>query len=131
MPDDNPAPPVPLYNWDTIPSFDYGGITVRGFRGSNVAIGYSHLYPGTEMKPPHTHDIEQIFMILQGRVKLHVGDQIHDCRPGSIVLIPPHVEHWVEPPSPEDGVAINLDIFSPIREDFLKLTTYQTEQFAD
>jgi hypothetical protein len=46
------------------------------------------------------------------------------------VLIPPHVEHWVEPPSAEDGVAINLDIFSPIREDFLKLTAYQTEQFA-
>jgi len=65
---DNP-PDVPIYNWETIPSFDYDGITVRGFRSSNVAIGYSQLRPGTPMKPPHTHDIEQIFMILEGRIK--------------------------------------------------------------
>lgn len=127
---DNP-PQVTIYNWETIPAFDYDGITVRGFRSSNVAIGYSHLRPGTPMKPPHTHDIEQIFMILQGRVKLHIGEAVHDCGPGTVVRIPPHVEHWVEPPAPEDGVAINLDIFSPIRPDFLALTKYQTEKFDE
>ena len=119
---------APLYNWDTIPAFDYGGIPVRGFRGSNAAVAYSERHPNTPMKPPHSHDFEQIFMILKGRVTLHVGDQVHDCRAGSIVLIPANVEHWVDPPREEDGVAINLDIFSPIRADFEKLTAYQTDE---
>lgn len=123
----DPSPSVPLYNWADIPAFDYDGISVRGFRSSHAGIAYSELRPGTPMKPPHTHDFEQIFMILKGRVKLHVGDRVHDCSPGSIVLIPPHVEHWVEPPSEEDGVAVNLDIFAPIRSDFEGLTRYQTD----
>jgi mannose-6-phosphate isomerase-like protein (cupin superfamily) len=122
---------VPLYNWDTIPAFDFDGIKVRGFRSSHAAIAYSVLRPNTPMKPPHTHDFEQIFMLLEGRVKLHVGSQVHDCGPGSIVLIPPHVEHWVEAPSEEDGIAINLDFFSPIRDDFFAITKYQTDSFMD
>lgn len=125
MTEDN-APDAPLYNWETIPAFDYDGIPVRGFRGDNVGIAYSELHPGAKMKPPHSHDFEQIFMILKGRVRLHVGDRVHECGPGSIIRIPPNVEHWVEPPRKEDGVAINLDVFSPIRADFEMLTAYQS-----
>lgn len=128
MSDQSSGADVPVYNWDTIPVFDYDGITVRGFRSSSAALAYSHLRPGTPMKPPHTHDFEQVFMLLQGRVKLHVGDAVHDCGPGTVVLIPPHVVHWVEAPREEDGVAINLDVFAPVRPDLFKLTAYQTDK---
>ncbi|MCR9220975.1 MAG: cupin domain-containing protein [Alphaproteobacteria bacterium] len=121
---------VPVYNWADIPAVAYGDIPVRGFRGDGVGVAYSELHPGAEMKPPHSHDFEQIFMILQGRVRLHLAEEVHECGPGTVVRIPPGVEHWVEAPRPEDGVAINLDIFAPVREDFAGLTAYQTDRFA-
>jgi quercetin dioxygenase-like cupin family protein len=91
-------------------------------------ISYAELHP--DLQPnPHSHEVEQIFMLLKGRVKLHVGDQVFDMVEGSVVRIPPHTVHWSEPPRPEDGVAINLDVFSGIREDQRELVRYQTDRF--
>jgi quercetin dioxygenase-like cupin family protein len=120
----------PVYNLNDIPSREMRrGIIQRVFRGDQVAIGYNQLHPGMATNP-HSHDFEQIFILLEGRVKLHVGDDVHQCEAGSIVRIPPHTEHWAEPPLPEDGVALNMDIFSPIREDYYALTDYQTDKFG-
>lgn len=122
---------VPLYNWEDMPTrVPRQGIVQRGFRGNKVMISYAELHP--DMTPnPHSHDVEQIFMILKGRVKLHVGDQVFDMTEGSIVRIPPNVVHYSEPPRPEDGVAINMDIFSAIREDHHELIAHQTDQFDE
>lgn len=123
------AKSVPAYNWKNIPSRELRrGIVQRVFRGNEVAIGYNLLHPGMATSP-HSHDFEQIFMLLEGRVKLHVGDEVHDCEPGTVVRIPPHTTHWAEPPAPEDGIAVNMDIFAPIREDYFELTEYQTDKF--
>ena len=120
---------VPAYNWKSIPSRELRrGIVQRVFRGNEVAIGYNLLHPGMDTNP-HSHDFEQIFLLLEGRVKLHVGDEVHDCEAGTVVRIPPHTMHWAEPPAPEDGVAVNMDIFAPIREDYYELTEYQTDEF--
>ena len=120
---------ITTYNWNSIPKrVAREGIIQRGFRGSKTLISYAELHPN--MTPmPHSHEAEQIFMILKGRVKLHVGDQVFNMEEGSIVRIPPYVEHWSEPPNPDDGVAINMDIFSSIRPDQYDLLTYQTEKF--
>lgn len=120
---------VPVYNLNELPARELRqGIVQRVFRGNNVAIGYNLLHPGMATNP-HSHDFEQLFLLLKGRVRLHVGDQVHDCKEGTIVRIPPHTEHWAEPPKPEDGVAVNMDIFAPIREDYFELTAYQTDKF--
>ena len=121
---------VPDYNWKTIPVRESRkGIMQRVFRGDDVLIGYSELHP--HMDPsPHSHPYEQIFMIVKGRVKLHVGEQVIPCVEGSVVRIPPNVVHWAEPPSPEDGVAINMDIWTPYRPDFGQFTAYQTDEFS-
>ena len=70
------AATVPDYNWKTIPVRESRkGIMQRVFRGNDVLIGYSELHP--HMDPsPHSHPYEQIFMIVKGRVKLHVGEQV-------------------------------------------------------
>jgi hypothetical protein len=122
--------PVPLYNLDEIPTlYPRQGVVQRVFRGSGVCVSFSELHP--DMEPtPHSHPWEQIFMILKGRVKLHVGDQVFDMRDRSFVRIPPNVVHYSEPPRPEDGVALNLDIFSPLRPDYFELTAYQTDDFG-
>ena len=126
-----PSAPVPDYNWKDIPVRESRkGIMQRVFRGNDVLIGYSELHP--HMDPsPHSHPYEQIFMIVKGRVRLHVGDQVIACTEGSVVRIPPDVVHWAEPPAPEDGVAINMDIWTPYRPDFGQFTAYQTDAFDE
>lgn len=122
---------VPHYNWKDIPERELRqGLTQRVFRGNGVLVGYNLLHPGLVSKP-HSHEYEQIFQLLKGRVKLHVGDQVIECTEGTIVRIPPNVEHWAEPPAPEDGVALNMDIWTPIRPDYAEYTSYQTDTFDD
>ena len=120
---------TPVYNLNDLPSRDVRrGITQRVFRGNQVATGYNQLNPGMATNP-HSHDFEQVLVLLEGRVKLHVGDEFHQCEASTVVRIPPHTEHSAKPPLPEDGVALNADIFSPIREDYFELTEYRTDKF--
>jgi len=122
---------IPGYNWDDIPVRESRkGIMQQVFRGDDILIGRSELHP--HMDPsPHSHPYEQIFMILKGKVKLHVGDEVIECTAGSVVRIPPNVVHWAEPPDPKDGVAINMDIWTPYRPDFGAFTSYQTDTFSE
>ncbi|WP_300587463.1 cupin domain-containing protein [Marivita sp.] len=122
---------VPAYNWNDIPERELRrGLTQKVFRGNDVLIGYNSLHPGMQASP-HSHIYEQIFMLLQGRVKLHVGDQVHDLKAGAVVRIPPNMEHWAEAPADADGVAINMDIWTPLRPDYGKYTDYQTDTFNE
>jgi unsaturated pyranuronate lyase len=63
----------------------------------------------------HSHPHEQIVMMIEGKLRLAVGDAETIMAPGDIVVIPPNVPH--EAQALEDTVV--LDIFSPPREDFL------------
>lgn len=124
-------PPIKVHHWNDVPSRELKpGIIQRGFRSENVMITYNMLNPGCQGSP-HSHEFDQLFMIIQGRVKLHVEEQVFECTAGSIVRIPAHYVHWVEAPLPEDGTAINLDIFGPVREDYLPIVAYQGEDFAE
>ena len=73
-----------------------------------------------DMQPgPHSHPFEQLVLILQGRTRLHVGDEVLECGPGSMVRVPPNVVHYAEPVG--DEVCLNLDVFAPVRADYLHL----------
>lgn len=121
--------PIKAYNWDEVPERELKpGIIQRGFRSDGVMVTYNYLQPGCKGSP-HSHPFDQIFMVIQGRVTLHVEEQTFDCKPGTVVRIPPHYVHYVDPPSPEDGVAINVDIFGPAREDYLNIVAYQDDDF--
>ena len=63
----------------------------------------------------HSHPHEQIVVMVQGRLKLIVGDTERVIGRDDIVVIPPDTPHEAE--ALEDTVVI--DIFSPPREDFL------------
>ena len=122
--------PIMAYTWEDIPAREVRpGVTQRGFRGDAALVTYNTLAPGMEPKP-HSHPFDQVFMLISGRVVLHVGEQAIACGPGTIVQIPRDVVHWAEAPAPEDGVAINIDVFSPVREDYLPMVAYQGWQPA-
>ena len=65
--------------------------------------------------PRHTHPHEQTGYLVKGRMRLSVGTEDHDVRPGDSWCVPGGVEHGAE--IVEDSVT--LEVFSPVREDYL------------
>lgn len=123
-------PKVPIYNWEDIPSYMLReGIVQKNFRGDRLLVSYNLLHPGMATSP-HSHKYEQVSMLMRGKVRMHLDDEAIDCGPGTVMRIPPNVVHWAEAPRPEDGIALIIDLYAPIRPERLKYTTYQTDQFT-
>jgi quercetin dioxygenase-like cupin family protein len=65
--------------------------------------------------PVHQHESEQISLILQGALKFEVGGREVTVRAGEVMVTPSNVPHSAQ--AIEDTIAI--DVFSPIRQDWL------------
>lgn len=64
----------------------------------------------------HEHYHSQATYVASGTFEFTIGDQVKTVKGGDSVYIPPHVLHGAI--CKESGVLI--DVFSPIREDFMK-----------
>lgn len=118
-----------LYKWDQLPKeVVRAGVERAGFRGDDVLMVMNWLKPGMETNP-HSHPFEQLAYIVQGRMKFVIGDDTFEAGPGSVIRIPPDVEHYGEPIG--DEPVLNLDVFSPIRDDYRHLVDYQQPDFQD
>jgi len=65
--------------------------------------------------PRHGHPHEQTGYLVKGRIRLSIGTEAYDVQPGDSWCIPSGVEHGAE--IIEDSVGI--EVFSPVREDYL------------
>jgi len=65
--------------------------------------------------PRHSHPHEQTGYLVAGRLELTVGEVKHHITPGDSWCIPGCIEHHAV--AVEDCVAI--EVFSPVREDYL------------
>jgi quercetin dioxygenase-like cupin family protein len=65
--------------------------------------------------PGHSHPHEQTGYLVQGHMRLRIGDAEHEVRPGDSWCIPSGVEHGAQILA--DSVAV--EVFSPVREDYL------------
>ena len=61
--------------------------------------------------PIHSHPHEQISVMLQGRMRLTVGDEVDEVGPGDMWYAPANVSHGGEPLG-EDPVVF-VDIYAP------------------
>jgi quercetin dioxygenase-like cupin family protein len=77
--------------------------------------------------PPHDHVHEQITLVEKGPVLFTVGDEQRIATTGDVLHFPPNSWHGA---TMLDEEVILIDIFSPIREDFLTAPQYDgdTEQ---
>ncbi len=105
--------------WDEIPDEPVRpGVRRRGFRTKDVLLVLNECEPGMDLRP-HSHDFDQIAMITKGRAVYHVGDEPNEVGPGSVMLIPAGVEHYIEPVG--EQTVENIDVFAPARDDYLHL----------
>ena len=93
------------------------GIRRLVFTLKQVMSAYFQIDPGVVIGQ-HSHPHEQMGMLIQGKMKWRIGDKETILQAPALYRIPSNEPHQVEILGNE--VAIVLDIFSPIREDFLK-----------
>lgn len=93
-------------------------ILLRQLHGEHMTIGYFKYKKGAIVSMHH-HANEQVIFILQGKVKVIAGDQEYIINVGQTLIIPPNLPHQLEALEDE---TIDLDVFSPVREDWIKGT---------
>lgn len=90
------------------------GYRSRIVHSSTMTVAYVDIDAGAEI-PEHSHVHEQIVNLLEGEFILTVDGQPLHLVPGNVVVLPSNVPH--------SGKAKTkcriLDVFHPVREDFL------------
>ena len=113
-------------DWNELPSIPLLGGAIRraGFRCDNCLVVFN--FSGTDVVaiPEHSHSFDQITMVLDGQGQLTLGEDKFDCEKGNVLVIPPDIPHGGN----TVGVpTLVVDIFAPIRDDYLNLVQFQTE----
>ena len=70
----------------------------------------------------HSHPHEQITLVERGRVRFTIGGSERLASAGDVLHFPPDVTHGA---TMLDEEVVLIDIFSPVREDFLGRTVAQ------
>ena len=109
---------MPFINWDEIPTNEVApGVRIRAPYGPNLMISLLEMDEGAVV-PRHHHPHEQGGIVLKGRMALTIGDETRVLEEGEAYLIPPNTPHRAVA---VDGPGVALDIFTPVREDYVEL----------
>ena len=92
----------------------FEGITGRPVHGERITMAVVELEPGAVVAE-HSHENEQLGMVLKGELTLRVRDEERTLGPDETWRIAPHVVHSGHAGS--DG-AVVVDVFSPPRSDW-------------
>ena len=90
------------------------GIKRRIVTGEKAMLGLLFFPKGAKV-PSHTHESEQISNVLNGALKFFIDGEEIIVRSGETLVIPSNVAHSAEALEDTD----DIDIFSPIRKDWL------------
>lgn len=96
---------------------------LTGLHGEKMMMVLSATLPGHSV-PLHSHSQEQIGIVYSGKAVLRIGDEEKNVRKGDFYRIPANVPHGDTCVGEQPFVM--LDIFYPVREDFLQKLGGQT-----
>ena len=106
---------VRLHRWDEIALEKVTEMLSRKIvTGERGMLAQVYLKAGCVV-PMHAHENEQMTYILQGALRFLVGGEEITVREGEVLQIPSQIEHQAE--ALDD--TFSLDVFSPIRHDWL------------
>ncbi len=116
-----------VFSWSEMPKETLwdGKLTRTGIRSDGAIVAINWHQPNTPRKPQHSHPFDQLVLIISGTLGMSIGDEEVTLGPGSALRIPADVPHtgWTI----GDEVVLNIDVFAPIREDYLFLAVNQSE----
>jgi quercetin dioxygenase-like cupin family protein len=110
--------PVRRHRWDEIALEKVTEMISRKLvTGEREMLAQIYLKKGA-IVPAHQHESEQMTYVLQGALKFRVDGEDLVVREGEVLHIPSQVPHQAE--AMDD--TFELDVFSPIRQDWLDNT---------
>lgn len=77
--------------------------------GNNLAITWVEVAPG-HGQALHSHAPEQVYVIVAGRGRMRVGEEVAEVRAGELVFIPSNVTHGIENTGSESLVYISASV---------------------
>src|SRR3954454_24193418 len=93
----------------------FPGVSIFPTAGNAMMLSMVTFEPGSVV-PDHAHPHEQMGVMISGRLEFTVGGVTRVLGPGNSWRIPGGVVHRVRA---LEGPAVALDVFHPIREDYL------------
>jgi len=93
----------------------FPGVEIRTAAGTNLMLAVVRLEPESVVTD-HSHPHEQMGILLEGKLEFTVGGVTRLLGPGDMWRIPGGVVHRVRA---LDQPAVAIDVFHPIREDYL------------
>ena len=109
---------MPFINWDEVPVNEVApGVRIRTPCGEKIMLSLLEMDEDAIVNRHH-HPHEQSGFQLDGQMELTIGDETRICKPGDPFIIPPNTPHRAVA---VNGPSRSLDIFSPIREDYVEL----------
>ncbi len=112
------AQTVSLYRWDELALEKVTEMISRKIvTGEREMLAQIYLKKGA-IVPMHNHESEQMTYVLQGALKFLIAGEEITVREGECLHIPSWVEHQAE--ALDD--TFELDVFAPIRQDWLDHT---------
>ena len=112
---------VTFYRWDDMPKEEVtGALSRRLITGDRMMLAHVYLKKGCVV-PKHQHENEQLTYVLEGALHFWIGEDGAEevvVGPGEVLHLPSWVWHKAEALAD----TLDVDIFSPPREDWLKKT---------
>lgn len=91
------------------------GASTKTFWGENILLSMVTIEPNS-LVPNHTHPHEQAGILVEGEMEMGIDGEVRVLKPGDMYIIPGNVEHYAKT---GDQLAKALDIFSPVRAEFI------------
>jgi quercetin dioxygenase-like cupin family protein len=101
----------------TAPQRIWDGVVGRTVHGERVTFSLVELDGGVSV-PEHSHENEQLGMVLDGSLTFTIGGETREVGPGQAWCITGHAPHSVVA-GPEGAVLV--EVFSPVRDDWAGL----------
>jgi quercetin dioxygenase-like cupin family protein len=95
----------------------WDGVLGRSVHGERITLGVIELDPDS-LVPEHSHENEQLGLVLSGSLAFRVGDETRELGPGGTWRILANTPHEVR--AGREG-AVVIDVFAPTREDWKPL----------
>lgn len=103
-------------SWENIPFENIGeGAERQMFVGEEMMICRIKFAPHV-VAEPHSHPHEQMTIVEKGKARFIIGDEEKIVSAGDVLRFPPNIWHGA---TMLDEEVILVDIFTPLREDFL------------
>jgi quercetin dioxygenase-like cupin family protein len=99
------------------------GLEFQPVLGEHVLVNFVSFEPHSEA-PMHTHEEEQVVVVLEGEFDFTLDGHTRTMRPGDVAVIPPWVPHGAVT---HDHPCREMDVFSPPRTTLVDYAASQVD----